>query len=191
MKFASDPVWPVAGLIVSNAVFRPVFTLADSKASPGAKKYSAAREFFHQVLCLGAHLALADVFKRFGFSVGKKLVGNLPNTGFDQFKNYGAVSEFLKKGGNMLQKAPVVNGAIAVGSIIGSIVALAVIAPKLNNMILPPLLNKLGIKLEEGEKIPERKAGIYAKQLNDLRNGQIPRNFTASQLQEASLDIKA
>jgi hypothetical protein len=192
MKFASDPVWPVAGLIVSNAVFRPLFTLADPKASPEAKKYSAAREFFHQVLCLGAHFTLAETFKKIGFALGKKFVGNKPGTGFAELKNYKGVQDFVKNGGKLLTKYPVVNGSIAAGSILGAILALAVIAPKLNNWLLPPLLNKLGIKLED-EKKPESPAGIYAKKLNDgsLLNrpvGQLPRNFTAKQLQTVMFD---
>lgn len=183
IKFASNPTWPVAGLIITNAAFRPIFTLADPNVKPQAKKYSAAREFFHQVLCLGAHFSLAGLFKNIGFSVGKKL---MPATGgFENFKNYKEVTKYIDKGGNLIKQFPKVNGSIIFGSTLGAILALAVIAPKVNNILLPPILNVLGIKLdkeEEYKKVP----GVYAKSLND---SNLPRNITASQLK--SMNISA
>lgn len=176
IKFASDPTWPVAGLIITNAAFRPLFTLTDSNVKPSAKKYSASREFFHQMLCLAAHFTLTNKFKQFGFWVGKKLLPN--KAGFNQFTNYGEVKNFLAKGGNLLKRFPAVNGSIIAGSTLGAIIALAVIAPKLNNWLLPPLLDKLGISLDKKEdykKVP----GIYAGHLTD---GKLPVNITASQL---------
>lgn len=183
INFASNPTWPVAGLIITNAIFRPVFTLADPNVKPSAKKYSAAREFFHQVLCLITHFAFANQFKKLGFWIGKKLLPN--NAAFKQFNNYAEVTKFMKNGGNIIKKFPVVNGAIMVGSTLGAIAALAVVAPKLNNWLLPPLLNTLGIKLDkedEYNKLP----GIYAK---SLKNGEIIQNFTYKELQ--SINYKA
>ena len=177
IKFASDPTWPVAGLIISNAAFRPLFTLADPNVKPAAKKYSAAREFFHQCLCMVSLFALSEKFKQFGFWAGKKALKNVDE--FKNFNNYKEVQGFIKKGGNLLKKYPTINGSIIVGSMLGAIIALAIIAPKLNNWLLPPLLNKLGIKLKEEEEY-KKVPGIYAKSLN---NGMLQRNLTASQIQ--------
>lgn len=185
IKFASDPTWPVAGLIITNAAFRPLFTLADPNVKPQAKKYSACREFFHQVLCLITHFTLADKFKQLGFWIGKKIVNN--NPGFNKFASYADVKAFGKAGGNLLKAAPAVNGAIMFGSTLSAILALAILAPKLNNMLLPPLLNKLGVKLgdEKQEKEYHRNPIIYAASMREDRNSStsLPYNFTASDLQ--------
>lgn len=181
IKFASNPTWPIAGLIITNAAFRPIFTLADPNVKPQAKKYSAAREFFHQMLCLAAHFSLAGVFKNIGFSFGKKLMSN--QGGFENFKNYKEVTEYINKGGNLLKQFPKVNGSIIFGSTLGAVVALSIIAPKINNILLPPILNVFGIKLDKSEEY-KKVPGIYAKSLND---NNLPRNLTASQLKAINI----
>lgn len=181
MKFASDPVWPIAGLIVTNAVFRPVFTLADKNTSPEAKKYSATREFFHQILCLGAHFTLAEGFKKIGFKLGKVLAGKSSSIGFDKFSSYGEVKQFIKNGGDLMKKYPYLNGSLAVGSILGSIVALAVIAPKLNNILLPPILKTLGVSTDDSAN-NDKKADIIPLRRSTKDELLIPKNFTHLQL---------
>lgn len=182
INFASNPTWPVAGLIISNAAFRPLFTLADPNVKPNAKRYSAAREFFHQVLCLVAHFGLAGIFKRIGFDLGKKIIGN--KNGFEHFKNYKEVVKFTKDGGNLIKQFPKVNGSIIVGSTLGAIMALAVIAPKVNNILLPHILDFLGIKLDKSQEY-QKVPGIYA---SSLKNNALPHNFTASQLDKMNLN---
>ena len=64
-----------------KAVARPMFTFADKHADFETKKYSAAKEFLYQILCLGIYLAIIPpVFKRTGFKVFKSLCQKASNT---------------------------------------------------------------------------------------------------------------
>ena len=63
-----------------KAVARPMFTFADKHADMETKKYSAAKEFLYQILCLGIYLAIIPpVFKRTGFKVFKPLCQKASN----------------------------------------------------------------------------------------------------------------
>jgi hypothetical protein len=154
----------VTGLIVMNGTMRPIATEMDSSASDKEKHYSAAREFLHQSMCLICHYTLSPAFEVVAFHAARQFPGMQKD--FKEFENFKQVKEAikfnvearrhnrlldakLKIGEHIAEKAiPVaLSGVLRMGGTIGTILALAVAAPMLNNVILKPILKIF--KLEE------------------------------------------
>ena len=156
-----------------KAVGRPAFILADKDIKPETKKYAATKEFLYQAICLGVYLALIiPVFKKGAFALAKKTVfKNKPEfakfKNADEFLNYHAIAEKkLNKRQNYLdkhldkfnhhdlrkelikdapEKYPLIKGTIELGSLVGSVLGLAVFAPQISHHAVHPIMNKLGM----------------------------------------------
>jgi|GEM_PF-2276244 len=143
--------------IITNAILRPIATLADKSASLKERKYSATREFLQQMMCLACHLTLAPTFEKLAFQVAKQFprlraeFGNFKT--FQQIvkarkdnieirQNNRLIAAGLKKGTIVADKElpKVLTGLLTMGSSLGTILVLACIAPLINNYILGPAL---------------------------------------------------
>lgn len=112
-----------------KAVGRPAFIYADKKSDHETKKYTAAKEFLYQVLCLLLTVAMLPGFK----AGGKKLAENL-------IKKQSSLGKF---NGN---KKNIINGGEQVGNFVGSILGLTIIAPLISHEILHPIMKALGME---------------------------------------------
>lgn len=75
-----------------KAVGRPTFTLMDKNVDEKTRKYSAAKEFIYQTLCLGIYLAIIPfVFQRGGFKVAKKYFASE----IKEFPKFASSKEYL------------------------------------------------------------------------------------------------
>lgn len=68
-----------------KAVGRPTATLMDKHADKKTREYSAVKELFYQLLCLGIYLSMIPFFKRGGFALCKKIFKN--EISMQNFKN--------------------------------------------------------------------------------------------------------
>jgi hypothetical protein len=156
-KFQSHAV---AALIISNAILRPVATELDPSASDKEKHYSAAREFFHQSMCLMCHYMLSPLFEKAAFHVGKQFP-KLKET-FGEYTSLKKVKDALQfnvdarrnnrlvfakmKEGEVLGYKEIPRkllGVLRIGGTVGTVLALGVAAPTLNNHLLKPILKLL------------------------------------------------
>lgn len=188
VHFVKDPYTAISVETACKGTFRPAFTMMDTKAEIGARKFSAVSEAVYQFLCLGIYLAVIPKFKHLGFKIGKHIIGKRPGTGFAQFKNYKEVKNFMRSH-SLYDKFPLVNGSMIMGSIVGSVLALTIFAPKVVHAIMPNVLNTFGIKLdkkpekEEPKTVePNKNASLDVYQFENGITLSIPKNVTASQL---------
>jgi hypothetical protein len=159
----------ITGFILVNMLTWPTFIMLDRKTPMKERAYSAERQFFQELLSLGCHLTISSLFEAGGQWLGGKLlpeafkdvpgpdVGKMAGRTFDFTRVFGKeaplreieahnaeIDALLRKGlGNAEEKVvipEVVKGARTLGNIIGPIVALVVVAPWLNNMLLPHFL---------------------------------------------------
>lgn len=156
-----------------KAVGRPSFILADKSIKPETKKYAATKEFLYQATCLGVYLALIiPVFKKGSFMLAKKTVfKNKPEfarfKNADEFLNYHVIADkkinkrkdYLDKHLDKFnhhelreellkdapEKFPLVKGAIELGSLVGSVLGLAVLAPQISHYTVHPIMKKFGM----------------------------------------------
>lgn len=178
-KFAKSTATTVYLMTAVKAVVRPAFNLADKKSDKNARKYSATNECLYQVLCLGFAFAMIPFFEKGGMMLAekqlKKVLSNknitklsqldefkkLENAkgfGLSGFKN---ISEFKKiyldntfaEKSNLSKDADkamhLINGGIETGSLIGSIIGLTILAPKIGHEILHPIMKHLGMDKKE------------------------------------------
>ena len=68
-----------------KAVGRPTATLMDKHADKKTRKYSAVKELFYQLLCLGIYMSVIPLFKKGGFQLAKKIFKN--EVSLQNFKN--------------------------------------------------------------------------------------------------------
>ena len=188
VHFVNDPVLAISAETACKATFRPAFTLIDMSASADARKYSAAKECIYQLLCLAIYLTMAPKFKKLGFVIGKKIIGEKAGTGFKKFTDYNAVKNYIKEGNSLLKNFPIVNGSMLFGTIVGSIIALTIVAPQIVHLVLPHVLNAFNIKLDEHKNNnsgPDpNKPSLDIYQLEDGKTVSIPKNVTALQMKQ-------
>jgi hypothetical protein len=160
-------------LIITNMLLRPVATMADNSVSDQERRYSAAREFFQQIMCLVCHYTLATNFEKIGFHVARRFPKIQKEFGeYQTFQHINDARQFnvearrnnrlilgqLKKGTLQAYKEmpAVLRGALKTGDSLGTITALALIVPILNNHLLGPILKacKLEAKSEAEEPPP-------------------------------------
>jgi hypothetical protein len=157
-------------LIVNNAVLRPVAALLDKNASEQERKYSAARELFHQLMCLVCHYLLASSFEKSAFLIAKRFpavqkefpqfrtfqdVKSARKFNVEARRNNRLIAAGVKRGATQAYRElpQVLRGVLRMGDSLGTILALTCIAPILNNYLLGPTMKML--KLSAG---PERQA---------------------------------
>lgn len=154
-----------------RAVSRPTLIMADKKADPETKKYTAGKELLYQLLCLGLTFAMVIPSKSLALKFAKKYTKDIPELeGIRKFKGIFSsvkfdevnkdIDELTEKGANYLGKNKgesienkdefkLVKGALELASFFSSIVGLTIIAPALGNKIIHPMLKKIGWAKEE------------------------------------------
>lgn len=176
-KVAINPATAITIETLAKGTMRPIITMMDKSVDIDTRKYSATLEFLYQMNCLALHLLVAERGKKIGFNVAKKLLEGVKDSGFDKFKNF---EEAIHASNLPLM----VKGSIMVGSILASVLALTVVAPKLSHTIIPPILKKLGLKTKD--EMHESHPTLEAKKLNGKSqsfNG-LPKNMDIFQLQK-------
>lgn len=173
----------VATETILKAIGRPGFILIDNDIDPDTKKYAAAKEFLYQATCLLVYgLLVVPVFKKGAFKLAKnKIFKNDPE--FQKFKslrNYESYRKYASKNINdrvhLLKQQKLqdkftpeiekelktvakpdnynlVKGVIEFGSIVGSVLGLAVFAPQVSHAIIHPALRFVGLE----DKKPKQK----------------------------------
>lgn len=185
-KFASGIAGAVYVTTAIKATGRPAFIYADKKTDSETKKYTATKEFLYQLLCLGMAIAAVPFFEKGGFKLAKKYLQEVPQLkGITEYKDFTAVykdmgelsdkaKQVLGSGEPLSHNAQKVmkkvNGGIQLGSLIGSILCLTIVAPLISHEILHPIMHLLGFnnhkekdsainKLEQSPFIEANKVG--------------------------------
>ena len=167
-----------------KSIGRPGFILIDNEISPATKKYAAAKEFLYQATCLAIYLALiTPVFKKGAFALGKKIFKDAPEfakfkgaSEFLDYHNFASKSKTNRRA-NLIkdyaknkfrhdrlrdelwskdkpEKYPLIKGTVELGSLIGSVLGLAILAPQISHYTIHPMLRALGLeKKQKTEKI--------------------------------------
>lgn len=161
---------------VLKSIGRPTFIYLDKDTSAETKKYSAAKEFLYQALCLGIYLSIIPQFKKGGFAVAKKIFAgddvvrhicekgknycetSAGSKGFAKIKkeyeilskNYKEfMDDYHHKQDNCIdpsQSEKNIKGSVEAVSIIGSILGLTILAPQISHVILHPIMNAIGLE---------------------------------------------
>ncbi len=133
-----------------KAIGRPAFTLLDKTAGEKEKKYSASRELIYQSLSIFSYFALIFPIRKNTFRLLKH---------FPQLKDcdavYAKTSEEFKNKLKTLKDSEVktkIGGAQELMSIIASGIILAVIAPRIVNKIIHPVMQKLDLEKKDEQK---------------------------------------
>ncbi len=161
-----------------KALARPTFTYLDKKADKESKKYSAAKEFLYQAICLSLYLSILPTIKKHGYNfIKNRVIKKNSSTkdifnGFEkakqaieaakQSKNKEKIKELTTKFKDDVKgKYKLAKGAIELSSIIGSVLTLTIFAPQVSHFIIHPLMKTLGL-----EKKPEASSKPQANQIN-------------------------
>ncbi len=180
----------VATETVLKSIGRPGFILIDNDIDPDTKKYAAAKEFLYQATCLVVYaLLVVPLFKRGAFKLAKnKIFKNDPDfQKFRSLKNYESYRKYaakrLKDRKLLLQqhklqdkftpeieqeliteekpkKYDLVKGTIELGSLTGSVLGLAILAPQLSHAVIHPALRFIGL---EKPKKPDNSQHVNTK----------------------------
>lgn len=162
----------IMGAVVFTTILRgtsrPALIMADKKADPETKKYTAGKELLYQGLCLLLTFGMVIPAQILAFKKAKNYMKSPELKDF--IKNYGDfkkvnmdIDEFTKKGAEVLGrkenetfKSPdaksefkLVKGAMELVSFISSIIGLTIVAPAVGNKIIHPMLKKMGWAAEE------------------------------------------
>ena len=161
-----------------KALGRPGFILIDNNISPDTKKYAATKEFLYQATCLLLYATLVvPVFKHGAFKLGKKLMKNQAENfakfnGLDEYVKYrkyskldfadrktntkidkemsAELAQYLHTHEGEPERYDAIKGCVELGSLIGSVIGLAILAPQLSHVVIHPALRMLG--MEEPKK---------------------------------------
>lgn len=147
-KVAAGAIYATTAL---KAIGRPAFIYADKNSDKETKKYTAAKEFLYQILCLGITIGILPLFKMGGFKLAQKNLKNIKEfsnikgvKSFEQeFKNIDKYSDSLK------EKLKLTNGGVELGSFVGSVLGLTIIAPLISHKILHPVMHAIGFDKKE------------------------------------------
>lgn len=171
----------VATETLLKSIGRPGFILIDNDIDPDTKKYAAAKEFLYQATCLIVYgLLVVPVFKKGAFNLAKnKLFKNDPEfQKFKSLKNYESFRKYASKNINdrvhLLKQQKLqdkftpeieeelktaakpqnynfVKGVIEFGSIVGSVLGLAILAPQVSHAVIHPALRFVGLEDKKNE----------------------------------------
>lgn len=180
-KFAKSTATTVYLMTAVKAVVRPTFNLADKKSDKNSRKYSAVNELLYQVLCLGFAFAMIPFFEKGGMMLAEKQLKKIPAfknitklsqlnefAAIEKAKGFGAtgfkdVSKFKEIYLNKIFDAKeklsedankamhLINGGIETGSLLGSIIGLTILAPKIGHEILHPIMQAIGLGKKHGD----------------------------------------
>lgn len=157
-----------------KAIGRPGFVLIDNNINPETKKYAATKEFLHQVSCLVLYAVLVvPVFQKQAFKLGGKIFKEhaadfakfKDSTEYLKYRKYAAkpfksdrvnnskidrlFNEELRQELKTKEKPRTfdrIKGTIELGNIMGSILGLSILAPKLEPIIIHPCMRFLGLE---------------------------------------------
>ncbi len=181
-------------LILNNLILRPFYILTNKEIPEDQKKYGATREAMQQVFNMCSHLGLSTVFEWVGYNAGKAFINKRKDyypkakKQFELFNTFKKVKECERQKG--IKIPDVISGSKALGSFFGSVMALTIVAPMLNNKVLPYVFkgaHKLGQKLNSKfllsldpdsnkEKVHEVSKGyhiIFSTSLRDCVKGEL------------------
>lgn len=186
-KFANFSKNAKNAVLVTTAlkvVGRPAFIMVDKKYDYETKKYTAEKEVLYQLLSLGMAIAFIPFFEFGGYKLAekkllnknnpilKKAIDKISETSLlkkiDQFK---IELDTIKSGSDEIAKDAMTKtkGVVELGSLIGSVIGLTVVAPLISHKILHPLMNALGLeKGHHGHKqdVAKQAPNTEAKKVN-------------------------
>lgn len=160
-KFAKGAAGAVYATTAIKAIGRPAFIYADKNSDAETKKYTAGKEFLYQVLCLGITVAMIPFFRAGGLKMAEKhlkaepllkeLTENISKASFlkkvgifeKEYEHAGKLPEAAQKAMNLGK------GGTELGSFVGSILGLTIIAPLLSHEILHPIMHALNLEKKE------------------------------------------
>lgn len=169
-----------------KAIGRPGFVLIDNNIQPETKKYAATKELLHQASCLILYAVLVvPFFQKQAFNLGAKIFKDHA-ADFAKFKNAKEYLRYRKytekpfladrvnnnkinvlfseelaqelKTKEKPEKFNRIKGAIEMGNIVGSILGLAILAPKLEPIIIHPCMRALGLEEKKPKKQLDKNA---------------------------------
>lgn len=159
-KFASFAKGAGGAILVMTglkAVGRPVIIYSDKNIDEETKKYTAAKEFLYQLLCLGITVTMLPFFRLGGYKLAEKHLNASPalkeiadklnkasvikKVGeFEkEYKNKDILPEEAKTAMNKIK------GGAELGSFVGSILGLTILAPAISHEILHPIMKAIGM----------------------------------------------
>jgi len=162
-KFAKGAAGAVYVTTAIKAIGRPAFIYADKNSDKETKKYTAAKEFLYQTLCLLLTVGMIPAFRAGGLKLAEKhlkhpLLKDVAKRIAD-VSPLKKVGQFEKEYANIDKMAPdakkamtLVKGGTEVGSFVGSIIGLTIIAPLISHKILHPIMNAIGLEKKEASK---------------------------------------
>lgn len=163
-KIATGTAGTVYVMTGIKAIARPAFIYADKNSDAETKKYTAGKEFLYQVLCLGITVAMIPFFKAGGLKLAEKYLKRDPKAGkvleeLSSTKNiFKKLNIFSKAHKETKELAPedsfkkamtIAHGGIEVGSFVGSVLGLTILAPIISHEILHPIMKALGLEKKE------------------------------------------
>lgn len=162
----------IAGAVFATtalkAVGRPAFIYADKNSDPETKKYTAGKEFLYQLLCLGLTFAMIKPAQKIGYNFAKKHIKDIAElkkiTNFKEFelvtkdlddlttkaKEILGIDKLKKESKTALK---VTKGGVELGSFIGSILGLTIVAPLISHQVLHPIMKAFGMDKKHGNNI--------------------------------------
>ncbi len=172
-----------------KAIGRPGFVLIDNNIQPETKRYAATKELLHQISCLTLYaLLVVPVFQKQAFNLGAKIFDK--SAGFAKFKNPSEYLKYRKYAEKPFQSDRINNnkidrlfneelrielktkenpetfnrikGTIELGNIVGSVFGLAILAPKLEPIIIHPCMRFLGLEEKNKESEEQNKINTVA-----------------------------
>lgn len=154
----------VVGMTALKAVGRPAFIMADKNSDPETKKYTAAKEALYQILCLVLTFGMVIPGQNLGFNMAKKHLGKFAEK-IKDLKTFEVVTkdldELTKDAVKVLGQSKLddseklilkkVKGGGDLGSFVGSILGLTIIAPLIGHEMLHPIMKAIGMDKKESK----------------------------------------
>lgn len=152
----------VVGMTALKAVGRPAFIMADKNSDPETKKYTAVKEALYQILCLGLTFGMVIPGQKLGFNMAKKHLGKFADK-IKDLKTFEKVAtdfdELTEDAVKILGQSKLddseklilkkVKGGGELGSFVGSILGLTIVAPLIGHKMLHPIMSALGMDKKE------------------------------------------
>lgn len=174
-KGAAGAIYATTAL---KAIARPAIIYADKTSDAETKKYTAGKEFLYQALCLLITVGLLPVFKVGGFKLASKHLKKIPQLseiktnlkGLGKFEKEMKDASMHNKNGyskSELDNMKLVNGGVELGSFVGSVLGLTIIAPIISHKILHPIMKAMKLEKSDDKNIGRPKEIFLADAKTD------------------------